>query len=407
MIHRMAKPLKILIITNLFPNNKEPNRGIFIKQEALELSKLCEIQVIAPIPWVPFSLRFLPQWSTNAQIKDQEIIENITTYHPRWLVIPKILRSLYGLLLFFSLLRTVRKIKRSFNFGIIYGHWIYPDGFACVLLARIFKVPVILHALGCDINQYSKFFLRKIQIAWSLKNADKIISVSNALKEKMCSLGTFEKKIHVIANGVDSCLFKPMAKQECRKLLGLPQNLKIILFIGSLEIVKGAEYLIDAFQKVNSEYGLPVNLVLIGKGPSEKTIREKIAFYKQKSSVTLAGEINHNKIPLWMNAADVFCLPSIREGMPNVILEALSCGKPVVASSVGGIPELVTSSDYGILFPPGDSSILAKSLLTALRRDYDEDKIAKHFSSRTWKTIAEEIYFLLKRKHGVNAVHRN
>ncbi len=381
----MTKKIKVLIVTNLFPNNREPNRGIFVKQEVLELSKLCDLQVIAPVPWAPFTGK------PNTHIVNTEEIEGITTYHPRRLVIPKVLRSLYAFLFFISIFPALKRIKKSFDFEVIYALWIYPDGVASVAFAKFFKVPVFLHALGCDINQYTKFFLRKAQITWGLRNADGIFSVSNALKNKMLQLGIPSEKIDVIPNGIDAEKFRPMDQGHCRKTLHIPPDLKCILFIGSLETVKGAEYLIEAFHQVQKKYPDPVHLFIIGKGVLENTMKKKISAYGLESRVTLVGAVKHDRIPLWLNASDIFCLPSIREGMPNVILEALSCGKPVVASRVGGIPELITKTDYGILFPPNDTHALAASLVSALEKNWDSGIIYRHFSTRSWKVIAEEI----------------
>ena len=162
----------------------------------------------------------------------QETIDGIVTYHPRWFVTPKIFRALYGFFFFFSILPKVLDIKKTFLFDVIDGQWVYPDGFAATLLARLVRKPVVVHALGCDINLYTRFFLRRKLIVWCLKKANGIVAVSNVLKDKIVSLGIAPEKVQVIANGINQDSFRPMSRQECRNKLALPLDKNIVLFIG-------------------------------------------------------------------------------------------------------------------------------------------------------------------------------
>jgi len=356
--------MKILLITNLFPNNKEPNRGIFIKQEVAELAKLCEIKVIAPVPWFPLSIPVFRKWSLNAQIVSKETIAGIETYHPKWFMIPKLFffRPFFGFFLFISILSMVKGIYKNYKFDIIYAPWVYPDGFASVLLGRILKKPVVMHALGCDINFHTRFYVRRLMIKYCLQSAKKTIAVSSALKDKIESLGIKKDKVVIVFNGIDNTLFSALDSKKCREELKLPLDEKLILFVGSLEEVKGVEYLIRAFARIVPKVDCKIRLLMIGKGKQEIRLREIIQELSIEQFVTLVGEIKHDLIPKWMNAADLFCLPSIREGMPNVVLEALSCGKPVVATRVGGIPEVLAGEPRSVLVEPGDIESLSQGL---------------------------------------------
>ncbi len=387
----MEEKLKVLVITNLFPNGKEPNRGIFIKQELLELAKLVELQVVAPVPWFPFKSSLFRKWAFNRGIKAEENINGIKVYHPRWFVSPKIFRSLYGFFFYFSIKGEIEKIRKKFAFEIIYTPWIYPDGFASTLLARKFKKPLVLHARGCDINLYTKYYIRRKLIQWCLKKASKTIVVSEALSNKIESLNVLKGKIAIIRNGIDTNIFKPLGKNKCKTKLDILKYEKVVLFIGSLDEVKGTRYLLEAFLKINT-INKKVHLIIIGKGYLKQDIIEFINKNMLNEYVQFADEIKHEDIPLWINSSDVLCLPSIREGMPNVILESLACGTPVVASDIGGIPEIISSDKYGILVPPGNADLLARAIIEAINRSWDVDTLKDHIKPFTWENCAKECF---------------
>lgn len=354
--------MKVLLITNLFPNCQEQNRGIFVKQQASELSKLCDLKVIAPVPWFPFKFKVFPKWSINAFIPYYETLDNIPVYHPRWFITPKIFGSCYGFFLYLSIIRLLIKVKMTFPFDIIYAQWMYPDGFAAVLLGKFFKKPVILHGLGCDINLYSKFYLRKLMIKWSIKNSKKTIVVSEALKDKLVCIGVESRKVIVAPNGVNTDLFKPLSKDTCREKVNLSPDSSVILFIGSLEEVKGVDYLIRGFSEFyRTKINKNILLVIIGQGSLRRGIQKLVKELGIGDKVILAGEVKHEDIPVWLNASDLFCLPSIREGMPNVVLEAMACRKYIVATNVGGIPELFKNKEVGALVPPMDPLALSNA----------------------------------------------
>jgi teichuronic acid biosynthesis glycosyltransferase TuaC len=365
----MEKKLNVLVITNLFPNSKEPNRGIFIKQSTIELARLCDVRVIAPVPWFPLKGAVFAKWSLSAEIPHGEEIDGIKTYHPRWVVIPKILRSLYGFLFFFSIVPLIRRVRATFDFDVILAPWVYPDGFASVLAAKVTKRPVVLQALGCDVNLYAKYFLRRHAIQWALRNADKTIAVSRPLKENVERLGVPETSVVYIPNGVDTTVFKPMNQLDCRKKLHLDARKKIILFVGSLEEVKGVRYLMDAMKDLAGTPGMDVHLLMIGAGNLRTELEKSINELSLQDKITLVGEIPHQDLPTWINASDLFCLPSIREGMPNVVLEALACRKPVIATRVGALPDMITSEDFGVLVEPRSPGALKDAFIKMLQKN--------------------------------------
>ena len=377
--------MKIIAITNLFPNSLNPTKGLFNYQQLKALrQQSVEVTVIAPIPWHHFS-----------KLPEREIIDGFNVYHPRYFVMPKIGRSLYGFLFTMSLLPKIKKLYKELKFDMILSTWAYPDAFGSYLIAKALKKSIVIKIHGTDINLYTRYFLRRKMIAWALSNSDKTISVSDALKEEITKIGVPSNKIVVIPNGINTELFKPMDQLECRRVVGLPLDKKIILYAGNFEYVKGVDMLIDAFGGL-LQLRDDTLLVLLGDGSFYKKLREKAEVFNMESRVIFAGRIKHDAMRYYMNASDVFCLPSRSEGCPNVVLEAMACGKPVVATKVGGIPELVSDSNFGILVTPENPRYLTDALKEALDKKWDYKEIALHVSKFTWVENAKKLSQVLK-----------
>ena len=377
--------MKLLIITNLFPNSVEPTRGVFNKQQFLELAKLCELKVIAPIPWHKLS-----------KVPNKEMIEGIDVYHPRYFMIPKIGRSLYGIFFFLSIIGMARRIEKTFCFDEILATWAYPDGFGSCLLAKLFKKPIVIKVHGSDINITMQSVVRKKMILYALKNSARIIAVSNALKDKMISMGALKEKIVVIPNGVDTILFSPMDRVECRKKLNIPNEQKIVLFMGNLKQIKGLNHLIEAMSRLPDD----IRLILVGSGGERDSLRALAERMGIQARVNFAGSRLHSEIPVWINASDVLCLPSLNEGCPNVVLEAQSCGIPVVATRVGGVSDIIRSSDTGLLVEPAYSDQLSDALKCAIDKKWDRQKIRDSVIKFDWKDNAHEALGVLERAAG-------
>lgn len=383
--------MKILVITNLFPNRLEPTRATFNRQQIYHLSRLCELKVVAPIPWAPP----IGNWKKLREIPLHEVIDGIDVYHPRYLVIPKIGRSIYGYLFYTSVFKDVKRIQGSFDFDLLFGTWAYPDGFATMLMARKLKKPYVIKVHGTDVNEYIKYKLRRMMIARTLKNAEKVISVSNALKEKVKDIGVPEEKIVVIPNGVDTSKFHPMDRLKARQILGLTTNDKLILFVGNLKPVKGVAYLVEAIHILRSRLDRSFKLIIIGDGELRNELEEKVKGLGLKDIVHFKGIRPHDEIPLWMNACDLLCLPSLNEGMPNVILEASACGTPVVATKVGGIPEILIDGKNGYLVPPRDPHKLADAILRTLSHRWNKDGILHAAGNLSWEDNSKRVYDVL------------
>jgi glycosyltransferase involved in cell wall biosynthesis len=390
--------MNVLIFTNLFPNPKQPLRGNFVGRLVKEMSKMAHITVVSPLPWFPEKgllkfftngynkLNYLSQYS---DIPSYTQWNSIDVYYPRYPFIPVLSRPVHPVLMTIGVSNLVKKLVKERDIDIINTHWIYPDGIAATWIGKQIGRPVILSARGCDINLYGKYILRRPQIVWALKNSCKITTVSKALSQEIVNgLGMESKKIAVILNGVDRNKFNiHKHRKEVKEKLGLNKDKRYLIFIGQLHEVKGINYLIEALYILRNRGVLAFDTILIGDGELRDRVMKWIDEKELTEYITVRGNVSHDEVPLWMNACDILCLPSKREGLPNVILEALACGTPVVVSKVGGIPEVVNESN-GILVEPRNPLALADALQFAFKKDWNRNMISKETENFSWKNSA-------------------
>ena len=380
--------MKVLVFTALYPNNVRPNHGVFIKERMTHFAKLdgCEAKVVAPVPYFP-AVNLNWRWQFS-QVTPLEVRDGLEVYHPRYWMTPKVGMSLYGLMMFLSVLSTVRRIRKKFDFDLIDAHFVYPDGFAAVLLGWVFKKPVVVSARGSDINSYQAFPIIRKLLQYTLNRADRVIAVSQALKQTMGKLGVREDCIDVVPNGVSLDKFRPIPKKEARQLLDLPMHRKIVLSVGHLTSNKGFDLVIRSIQILLEDFH-EVNpyLVIVGDGVVGPELRKLVALLKLHDLVLLAGAIPHEELYRWYSAADLFCLASKQEGWPNVLLESLACGTPVIATSAGGIPEVISSDQIGVLTEREEAKI-ARGIYRALRKTWRTVDLVEHAKHYTWKRTA-------------------
>jgi len=189
-------------------------------------------------------------------------------------------------------------------------------------------------------------------------------------------------------NGVDSELFKPRDRQAARAELGLPKG-PLAVYVGNLKPEKGVLDLARAWEAVVR--AVPeARLAIVGGGPLRATLEAALP-----PRATLFGAQPLDQIPTWMAACDILVLPSHVEGTPNVVLEALACGRRVVASAVGGVPDLLTSAALGALVPPQQPDALAAALTQALRTGYAAEEVAEGGARGGWEASAAALHAVL------------
>lgn len=379
--------MKALVFTTAYPNNVWPNDSVHVRQRVSQFAALdeCSVKVVAPVPYFP-PLKISQKWLFS-QVARQEIIDGIEVYHPKYLMTPKVGMALYGLQMFLCALSTVRRVKRSFDFDLISAHTAYPEGLASVLLGAYFNKPVIVSARGSDINLLQTFPLIRQLLRFTLNKADSVIAVSDALKRSMIGLGILDSKISVIPNGVDVKKFHSFPKEEARNILGLGSQ-KLILSVGNLTANKGFDLLVKAVRAFRVEHPSDnIQLAIIGEGDCRKSLETLVASLRLGAHVRLVGAVPHERLYIWYSAADVFCLASEREGWPNVLMEALACGIPVIATPVGGIPEIIVSEEIGLLTERQELKIAA-AIRQAFDKQWRREKIVQYVRAHTWERAA-------------------
>ena len=391
--------MNVLVFTTLWPNAEEPNFGVFIKHRALALSQLdgVKLRVVAPVPYFPKALAgaWLPKsWQVKARIKAQEVIDGVTVEHPRYLVTPKIGMRFYGDWMARGAEAVVRELHRQEPFDVIDAHYIYPDADAARQLGRKLDLPVVMTARGSDINQFTRLPDIRPLIQRALSQADGLIAVSDGLKREMVALGIADDQIRVIRNGVNRDSFHLRDQAGARRLLGLDVQRRIIITVSRLIQGKGLDRLIQAMALLaRRSLAADPLLYIIGAGPERAALEKMIAAYGLQDRVFLTGARLQSELPDWYAAADLFCLATHREGCPNVVIEALACGLPVIATDTPGVDELLTDAVNGSLVPVTDSPAesFADKIAVALDRTWNRRAIASSGGARDWQEVAREV----------------
>jgi len=378
----------LLVITNEFPDkNNSYVGGIFVKEQVVALKRYFEkIFVIAPIPK---TFGFLIK--DHYKPMKNYTIDNVHVFYPKFFHFPvmqvkRYLYNYYHQIITREVLSLLEKEK--IDFDLVHAHFTVPSGQVAWDLKRNLGVPYIItvhETPSTGLLPEYKSNSEDVYNTW--KNANALIRVDKKYVEL---LKKFNPNVYSIPNGFDSNRFNILDRWEARTRLGLPQDKKIIFSLGNLIMRKGFQYLIEAMKEIVS-IETDILCFIGGRGPLRKKLEWQIGKLGLQDHIKLLGFIPNDEIPLWMNATDIFVLPSLSESFGIVQLEAMACGTPVVATYNGGSEEIITSEDYGLLCPPKDPKCLAEKILIALEKDWDREKIRKYAEQFTWDKVAENI----------------
>jgi glycosyltransferase involved in cell wall biosynthesis len=391
--------MNILVLCSCWPNSREPNLGVFVRHRALAVSRQpgISMHVVAPVPWFPRlpDTPFIPRhWQTKANIPSQEIQEGLIVEHPRYLITPKVGMRHYGNWMARGVESLVRRLHTEKPFDLIDAHFIYPEGLAALRLGKMLNIPVVMTARGSDINLFSQIPDIRPLLVKALSEADGIIAVSEGLKKGITSLAVSGEKVKVIRNGINQQTFHLRDQTAARQYLGLPPDRKIIITVGYLTPRKGIHHLVEAMAVIRKNHPqTDVALYAIGEGNQRPDLETLIAQRGLQNHFFLPGAHSQTDLAQWYAAADFFCFASSGEGCPNVVVEALACGLPVIAADIPGVDELITHPGLGRLIPINAS--LAEGFAThiseALTIDWDRNFISTHGGARSWETVAHEV----------------
>lgn len=371
--------MRILIVTSQFPIAGEPHRGRPVYQTVRELSRLADVKVLSPIATYPGWAR--PRSYLYRPAEHQTVARGCDVDYVTYPALPALSRPFNGHLCARALSRPVR----AFAPDVVLAYWLYPDGYGALRAAREAGVPFVAGARGSDLrvrDAVSRRLTRPV-----VQTARRLLVVSEDLgRVAVDRYGADPERIRAIPNGCDAALFHPGDRQAARAALGLPQDAEVVLYVGRLVPEKGLRELLHATRRLAATRP-QARVVFVGDGPLYTELAATLAA-EPALPLQLAGSQAPAEVARWMVASDLVTLPSYSEGHPNVLVEALACGRPVVATPVGGIPEVVDAAS-GLLVPPRDADALADALAKALAQDWDEAALARRFS-RDWEQVARD-----------------
>jgi teichuronic acid biosynthesis glycosyltransferase TuaC len=398
--------MKILTFSTLFPNAESPGHGIFVETRLRHLLNhfpATEAKVVAPVPWFPSVSKRFGSYAKFARVPRAETRHGIAVEHPRYPQIPKFGMTFAPYLLARASLPVLTKIiKAGFDFDLIDAHYYFPDGVAAAMLGAKLNKPVVVTARGSDINLIPEYATPRRMILAAARDVAASITVSGGLKSRLVNLGAEQEKIHVLRNGVDLNLFQPVDREKARAQLGWQAN-KVLLSVGNLLELKGHHLVIEALKDL-PDY----RLIIVGNGKEEKKLHDCCVRFSVTDRVEFVPSISQEKLKQYYGAADALILASSREGWANVLLESMACGTPVIATSVGGNPEVVAAPDAGVLLTERSASAIVSGVKTLFSRYPDRTATRRYAEQFDWAEISRmQMYLfdsiLIKRKQNSTA----
>ena len=372
--------LKVAVVTPIFPIPAQPYRGHSEYQILLALSKHADVNVICPFPRYP---RWFQPTFDHRRPDLSYSPPGVATQYFEYPALPGLTRCINGLVC----AKYLEAYFRERVPDVACNFWLYPEGYATVAVARRLGIPAVVCSVGSDLNRIpdpaSRWLTRL-----AMKRAAFVVTKGEYLRQQAIRMGINARKVRNVPNGCDPSVFHPADRSAARAQLAVADEHELVLFVGRLDPQKGIVELLKAFDSLVSRRP-NLRLVYVGDGPADEHLRNVARDFALEDRILLAGACPSQKVAQWLAAANVLALPSYAEGCPNVVIEALNCGRPVIATNVGGIPELVNEKS-GILVPPRDSQALAGAIKTAMERKWDERLISDQFR-RGWDDAAGEI----------------
>jgi teichuronic acid biosynthesis glycosyltransferase TuaC len=356
--------VKILAISHLFPHEKEKRYGIFVARQLSEMAKQgAEVTVVVPRVWCPALLRRFQRWKDYDHKVPLCHFDGLDAISVPYLRPPGNWYNRFsGLVAFQAIKEKVLQLHEERRFDIIYATDFFPDGDAAVRLALYIKIPAACLAIGVDVNVTAhtsnmmyRHFVRTAQaldgmLACGYAVADGLHAITE--KHPLCVYGV-----------IDLQEFSPISKKSAlRKEIGLPADKLIALYAGYLIRRKGIYELVEAFSKIRKK-GLDIMLVMCGSGPEESALKALIREKNIEDAVRMVGEVEPEQMSKWMQVSDLFVLATHTEGMPNVVMEAMACGVPVIATAVGGLPAAIGDCEGAILVPPKNIDAFVEAIM--------------------------------------------
>jgi teichuronic acid biosynthesis glycosyltransferase TuaC len=382
--------MRILTITTLYPNAQALTHGVFVENRLLQLVEAgrLEATVVAPVPWFPFDSRVFGRYGQKARVPTTETRHGLQVSHPRFLVIPKLGMSVAPFLLYLSLRRHVRRaLKNGEEFDLIDAHYVYPDGVAAAWLGAALCKPVVLTARGTDLHLIPNYRIPRLLIRSAFRHCAAVVAVSKALADSARVLAGPDLRIEVLRNGVDLDQFREMNREQMRRNLNLTGP--TIISVGLLIPRKGHELVIEALSLLPE-----AQLLICGEGSMLTALERTARRHRVADRVRFLGGIKHEDLNRYYSAADVLVLASYREGWPNVLLEAMACGTPVVATAVGAVPDFVDHPHAGLVVHKRTVPAIASAIRALLENPPTRGQVRAYAAQFSWDDTTQRLLAL-------------
>lgn len=380
--------MKLAVVTSYFPTAQEIYRGHSAFHTLRNMPEEASIQVFCPLASYPRA-----KWLNSRRFRYYPPDLNYqppglrTTYFT-YPALPLVSRPFNGL----TCAHHLKPLLVDYRPDLILSYSVYPEGFSALRIGQQLGVPVIVVSIGSDLRRID--FLTTLLVRYTVKRSAAVITVSEELRGRAIRLGVPPDRVITILNGFDASVFHPGDRAAARRELGLPADWELVLFTGSVTPEKGLAEFMDAIIALSATRPR-LQVALIGEGGYTAEMKRYVAEKGHAERFRFLGRQTSAQVAAWMTACDIFCLPSHSEGCPNVVVEALATGRPVVATAVGGIPEMVDEK-CGMLVPAKDTQKLQEAIDLALGRLWDQEQIAGLFQ-RGWKEVARETYEVCRR----------
>jgi glycosyltransferase involved in cell wall biosynthesis len=371
--------------STLYPNEVQDTHGVFVENRLRHLvgSNKVSARVVAPVPWFPFSGAAFGRYGQLAKAPLRERRFGIDIVHPRYPVLPKIGMNIAPLSLY-AFVKPVlaRLINDGWDFDLLDAHYFFPDGVAAVMLGKALGKPVTITARGTDINLIPRYPVPRRMIRWAAERADGLITVCAALKEELVRLGVPPERVRTLRNGVDLEIFKPLPSQQAKDALAV--NGPVLASVGGLIARKGHDLVIRALEHLPE-----VTLLIAGQGPEKAALARLASALGVERRVRFLGSVPHERLREIYSAADALVLASSREGWPNVLLESMACGTPVIASNVWGAPEIIKAPEAGVLLPDRTASAIVSAAGALLAAPPPREATRAYAQRFSWQETTE------------------
>jgi glycosyltransferase involved in cell wall biosynthesis len=373
---------RILTFSTLYPNAEMPSHGVFVENRLRQLvgAGRVEARVVAPVAWFPSGDPRFGRFAKLARVPRRETRNGLDVLHPRYAMVPGVGMYVSPLAIALAARRAILDLQaEGFDFDVIDAHYFYPDGVAAALLAKWFDRPFTVTARGSDVTKLGTYRLPRRMIRWAARASAGIVTVCDSLRRELTAIDVDASRALVLRNGVDLKSFQPIDPRAARAELGLPVDATIIASVGHLISRKGHEFVIGALPSLPD-----VTLLIAGSGPEEEALRALAERLGVADRVVFTGQLAPGRVSLVYSAANVLVLASSNEGWANVLLEAMACGTPVVATDVGGTSEVVRAPEAGVIVRSRDAATIATAVAAMLAAPPDRAATRRYAERFSW-----------------------